>query len=192
MDSERAVKILTDSLVKVASQLRDFAPNHRDVPSTVHTADARDVGVLVPPSTVAAAIFSPPYPNAYEYWLYHKYRMYWLGFDPISVRTDEMGARPHYSGTGKADITTFRAQMLEVMQGIVATLVDGGICLVVVGDSRIKGEIHDGAELFDDLSQAVGMERVARGTRPIRASSKSFNPAVGRATEEHVLLYRQS
>ena len=39
---------------------------------------------------------SPPYPNAYEYWLYHKYRMYWLGMDPIAVRQQEIGARPHY------------------------------------------------------------------------------------------------
>jgi site-specific DNA-methyltransferase (cytosine-N4-specific) len=32
---------------------------------------------------VGLTITSPPYPNAYEYWLYHKYRMYWLRFDPL-------------------------------------------------------------------------------------------------------------
>jgi site-specific DNA-methyltransferase (cytosine-N4-specific) len=31
--------------------------------------------------------------------LYHKYRMYWLGMDPIAVREHEIGARPHYFRT---------------------------------------------------------------------------------------------
>src|SRR5690606_35225243 len=38
---------------------------------------------------VGLVITSPPYPNAYEYWLYHKYRMWWLGYDPLTVKTKE-------------------------------------------------------------------------------------------------------
>ena len=44
------------------------------------------------PRRVGLVITSPPYPNAYEYWLYHKYRMYWLGLDPIAVKKQEIGA----------------------------------------------------------------------------------------------------
>src|SRR5262249_28745521 len=45
---------------------------------------------------VGLVITSPPYPNAYEYWLYHKYRMFWLGYDPLRVKEQEIGARAHY------------------------------------------------------------------------------------------------
>ena len=45
---------------------------------------------------VGLVITSPPYPNAYEYWLYHKYRMYWLGMDPLAVKVREIGARAHF------------------------------------------------------------------------------------------------
>ena len=45
---------------------------------------------------IGMVITSPPYPNAYEYWLYHKYRMYWLGFDPLAVKSREIGARAHF------------------------------------------------------------------------------------------------
>ena len=41
-------------------------------------------------------ITSPPYPNAYEYWLYHKYRMCWFGFDLLSVKAREIGARAYF------------------------------------------------------------------------------------------------
>ncbi len=46
------------------------------------------------PANIGLVITSPPYPNAYEYWLYHKYRMYWQGMDPIEVRQLEIGAAP--------------------------------------------------------------------------------------------------
>jgi site-specific DNA-methyltransferase (cytosine-N4-specific) len=47
-------------------------------------------------ANVGLVITSPPYPNAYEYWLYHKYRMWWLGFDPLAVKEKEIGARAHF------------------------------------------------------------------------------------------------
>lgn len=192
MDIDRAVNSLSSALAKVASQLQAFAPFHRGESAIVLTADARDIDRHVAPSSVAAAVFSPPYPNAYEYWLYHKYRMYWLGFDPLQVRSDEMGARPHYSGGGKSTMETFRSQMLPVMQGVHAALRLGGICLVVVGDSKIKGETYDGSQLFDSIADEVGLERIAHGMRELRSARKSFNLAVARATHEHVLLYLRS
>ena len=45
---------------------------------------------------IGMVITSPPYPNAYEYWLYHKYRMWWLDFDPLKVKESEIGARAHF------------------------------------------------------------------------------------------------
>ncbi|MGD0249201.1 MAG: RNA methyltransferase, partial [Candidatus Limnocylindrales bacterium] len=190
-NSDRAARIFETSLAKVAVQLRSFAPSHCGKEVSVITADAARSAELVAPSSVAAAIFSPPYPNAYEYWLYHKYRMYWLGFDPLSVRASEWGARPHYSGTGKSTINTFSEQMAPVMDAVARALVPSGICLVVVGDSLIKGELLDNASLFERLARAAGLRAIGRSSRPIRASRKSFNLAVARARDEHVLLFRR-
>lgn len=83
--------------------------------------DARDLSEL-PREHFAAAVFSPPYPNAYEYWLYHKYRMYWLGFDPVLVRSSELGARPHYCKPNGLDEHDFAAQMAKCSMGSGAAL----------------------------------------------------------------------
>ena len=68
------------------------------------------------PWNVGLVITSPPYPNAYEYWLYHKYRMYWLGMDPIYVREREIGARPHYFSKNHQDERDFERQMSACFQ----------------------------------------------------------------------------
>ena len=62
------------------------------------------------PATIGLVITSPPYPNAYEYWLYHKYRMYWLGMDPLAVRAREIGQR-HYFKTNHQNEHDFEKQM---------------------------------------------------------------------------------
>lgn len=190
-DPDKATASLERSLVKIGDQLRAFTPHHSGCDSRVETGDAGDVIERLSPSSYAAAIFSPPYPNAYEYWLYHKYRMYWLGFDPLRVRTNEIGARPHYSGAGKATIETFAAQMLPIMRSISKALVPDGICLVVVGDSLIKGEVVDNASLFEDLAAQSGLTSIGHTVRPIRSGRKSFNLAVARLKQEHVLLFQK-
>lgn len=189
MDIDLASRVLERALVKIADQLRAFAPEHAGSHTRVVTGDAASLSAYVRPQTVAAAIFSPPYPNAYEYWLYHKYRMYWLGFDPIAVRAGEWGARPHYSGSGRATIETFAQQMAPVLAAVERALSPDGMCLIVVGDSRIKGEIVDNASLFERIATDAGLVQLARTSRPIRAGRKSFNLTNARATHEHVLLF---
>jgi hypothetical protein len=134
-------------------------------------------------------VFSPPYPNAYEYWLYHKYRMYWLGFDPLGVRAREIGARPFYSGAGKLDGADFARQMQPVFGALAGALRPDGIVLVVVGDSRIRGREVDNGALLIEIARAADLRLVASTRRVIRRTRRSFNLSVARATEEHVLLF---
>jgi DNA modification methylase len=143
--------------------------------------------------TVAAAIFSPPYPNAYEYWLYHKYRMYWLGFDPIAVRTAEIGARPHYCKPNGMDENDFAAQMEAVFSELHRVLRPGGAVLVVVGDSQIRGRFVDNGDVLTNVASSTGFKPTASTMRPIRQTSSSFNRAHSRARSgEHVLLYEKA
>jgi hypothetical protein len=63
-------------------------PNIIDAPATVINRSIFEVKSEDIPGEIGLVITSPPYPNAYEYWLYHKYRMWWLGFDPLCVNDD--------------------------------------------------------------------------------------------------------
>lgn len=140
---------------------------------------------------VGLVITSPPYPNAYEYWLYHKYRMWWLGYDPIEVRTYEIGARPHYQKKNGQTEKDFYRQMDSVFDILTSCLVlDGHICFVV-GRSIISGRVVDNAELIQNIGDKHGLTLVADITREIAATKKSFNLKYGKIKEENILIFRK-
>lgn len=140
---------------------------------------------------VGLVITSPPYPNAYEYWLYHKYRMWWLGYDPIEVRTYEIGARPHYQKKNGQTEKDFYRQMDSVFDILTSCLVlDGHICFVV-GRSIISGRVINNSELIQDIGEKHDLKLVADITREIAATKKSFNLKYGKIKEENILIFRK-
>ena len=190
LNYESGRRVLIDSLRRVTGWLETNTKGVRKA-GEVHCADSRDLGFL-PDESVDAAIFSPPYPNAYEYWLYHKYRMYWQGFDPLTVRAREIGARPHYSKPNGRTAADFASEMTQVFSGLARVLRPNSGVFVVVGDSQIRGEPVDNRELLTQVADQTGHDLVAAALRPIRASSTSFNLAHRRArVGEHVLLFRR-
>lgn len=188
MGPELALRILEDALRRIADWLRANASEIESQAARVVEADARSIPLG--DGVAAAAVFSPPYPNAYEYWLYHKYRMYWLGFDPIRVRGSEIGARPFYSGSGTLTADDFRREMAEVFSEVHRLLQPGGAAVVVVGDSIIRGASIDNSDVLTSAADTAGFDLLASRFRTIRKTSTSFNRQHSRARDgEHVLLF---
>lgn len=140
---------------------------------------------------VGMVITSPPYPNAYEYWLYHKYRMWWLGYDPISVREKEIGARPHYQKKNGQTEIDFNNQMDEVFNLIDKTLIKGGYFSIVIGRSIIKGREIDNAAMISELAIKHNYSIAADIERNIASTRKSFNLKYGKISTEHILVMRK-
>lgn len=153
--------------------------------------DAQRVGGELEGCPVGAVVTSPPYPNAYEYWLYHKYRMYWLSYDPIAVKASEIGARPHFFKKNPHTPRHFFEQMVAVFVGVLRVLVPGGWVCVVVGRSRISGEIVDNAAIIREVAERLGLTQAAELERRIRLSRKSFNLAHSRLKTESILVFRR-
>jgi DNA modification methylase len=139
---------------------------------------------------VSLVVTSPPYPNAYEYWLYHKYRMYWLGMDPLGVREKEIGARPHYFKKNPHTPADFERQMGEVFALLAGVLISGGHACFQVGNSLIRGELIDNAAALRRAAEAHGFRLVASMTRDIPIFKKAFNPRNSRIRREDVLVLR--
>lgn len=147
-----------------------------------------DLPALLPP--VSLVVTSPPYPNAYEYWLYHKYRMYWLGMDPIEVRTHEIGARPKYFRKNPETATDFERQMEVVFSNLRNSMIAGGHACFQIGNSRIHGEVVDSAALLVRAAGTAGFSPVVTLERSIPLSRKAFNPANSRIRDEKILILR--
>ncbi|MCI0711942.1 MAG: site-specific DNA-methyltransferase [Chloroflexi bacterium] len=144
------------------------------------------------PQNVGLVITSPPYPNAYEYWLYHKYRMYWLGMDPITVKNREIGARAHYFKKNHQDEHDFERQMGMCFNLLSQVMVPDGIACFVVGRSIIHGRKIDNTALLSRAAKPHGFVVREIVERRIPASRKSFNPSHGKINREHLIVFTLS
>jgi len=141
------------------------------------------------PFKIGLVVTSPPYPNAYEYWLYHKYRMYWLGMEPKNVLKNEIGARPHYFKTKPQDEHDFELQMTKVFNLLSHVMEIGGKACFLLGRSIIHGRVIDNAALLQRASQSNGFVLEDSIERNILANRKSFNPKHGNITKEAILVF---
>ncbi len=152
----------------------------------------RDILTVSPedlPKKVGLVITSPPYPNAYEYWLYHKYRMYWLGMNPIAVKEREIGARPHYFKTNHQDEKDFEKQMAACFALLSRVMLPEAKACFLVGRSIIHGREIDNKALLKRAAEPHGFEFKEAVERHIPATRKTFNPSHGKITEEHVIVF---
>ncbi len=138
---------------------------------------------------VGLVVTSPPYPNAYEYWLYHKYRMFWLGYDPLDVKKNEIGARAHYFKKKVPTTDDFKKQMSYVLSLSHSLLVDKGYACIIIGRSKIHGKIIDNASIIIDAAQQAGFTLAETLSRRIALNRKSFNLAHANIKTEHILVF---
>lgn len=143
-------------------------------------------------SPVGLIITSPPYPNAYEYWLYHKYRMWWLGFDPLAVKSAEIGARAHFFKRDHHTAQNFHEQMDKVCALAHEVLVKGGHACFVIGRSKIHGRVINNAEIIAKSAMAHGLKLRWQVERAILANKKSFNLSHANIKTETVLVFRKN
>jgi site-specific DNA-methyltransferase (cytosine-N4-specific) len=143
------------------------------------------------PRKVGLVISSPPYPAAYEYWLYHKYRMWWLGFDPLSVKEHEIGARSHFFKKDHHTPKDFENQMQKVFKLLSKICTPNSYACFVVGNSKIHGEIIDNTELLISAAVKENFELRTILPRNIPSNRKSFNLSNSRILTENIIILQK-
>jgi site-specific DNA-methyltransferase (cytosine-N4-specific) len=166
-------------------------PTLLEAPATIINQNVFDVQPSDIPGDVGLVVTSPPYPNAYEYWLYHKYRMWWLGYDPLAVKSREIGARAHFFSGRRREKEDFHVQMAGVFKLLAEVMREGAHCCFVMGDSKIYGQIVDNATPLLKAAAQHGFKLVFKSDRGINPHRKSFNLHHARIKREHVLVWER-
>ncbi|HAT1797704.1 TPA: site-specific DNA-methyltransferase [Legionella pneumophila] len=165
--------------------------NWKQISTNIITEDILKVDSKQINVPIGMVITSPPYPNAYEYWLYHKYRMWWLDYDPLAVKADEIGARAHFFKRNHHTEETFRQQMKITFDLIDNVLVKNGWICIVIGRSKIHGRIIDNAEIIKQVAQEKNMHFITRIERVILQSKKSFNLSHANIKTESIIVFQK-
>jgi site-specific DNA-methyltransferase (cytosine-N4-specific) len=181
----RAARVLDAALQETYGGLFASSPDCRVIQADILDLTEDDIGA------VGLVVTSPPYPNAYEYWLYHKYRMYWLGHDPIAVREAEIGARPHYFKKNHQTEHDFERQMGDCFGLLARVMEPGSHACFVVGDSIIHGRLIDNASLLRRAAEQRGFMHLTTVGRAVASARKSFNLSHARLKEEAIVIFRR-
>lgn len=183
---DQKIKLLNDSFETTVS----FYSKRKKVTNKALCilGDSRDSKTYSHIHKVDLIITSPPYPNAYEYWLYHKYRMYWMGMDPIWSRSNEIGTRPHYSGSGKKDEWDFYSDIKKVILQLDKVTSKNALQFWVVGNSVIKGRKIDNSRIVVNAAKDIGWKNIAIYRRKINRRRSSFQ-GIGNKQFENILVF---
>jgi len=139
-------------------------------------------------------ITSPPYINSYDYYLYHKHRIYWLSKDPKMVRRLEMGGHHTVDRQTYENATTeYRESMVRIFQGIFKALKPEKYFALLIGDGIVKGKKVKANELVEEIAKLTGFEQTSTISIPLREVSRRFIKGTDSNEKlHHIIVLRKS
>ncbi|MBQ3160843.1 MAG: site-specific DNA-methyltransferase [Oscillospiraceae bacterium] len=163
----------------------------KNTPTIIHGSTDCINDNIIPDSSVDIVITSPPYANSYDYYLYHKWRMAWLGYDVKKVQNDEIGSR-HEHSSQKAPISVFEHKMIPVMKNISRMLKPNKLAYFFVGDSIISGELFDMEKCFKEIAKKSNFAFVDSSKYTMKSITRSFHEKKYSDSEkkmQHILVF---
>ena len=155
------------------------------------TADTHKLGNGVcEPNSVDLIVTSPPYGNANDYHLYHRFRLLWLGHNPRQLARIEIGSHLRHQKESSG-FDSYMAEMKQCVTGMYRVLKPGRYAVFVVGDAIYKKVLYKGAESLNEVAHGLGFETVCIIERKIHSTKRSFVAAGRRATTEKLLVLRK-
>jgi site-specific DNA-methyltransferase (cytosine-N4-specific) len=171
----------------MVDRIKAFNKLASDAEVKVYNADTRKID-FIEENSVDLIITSPPYPNTYDYYLYHKLRMFWLGLDWEKAKLNEIGSRLRYSSQ-RENIDTYIKDMTICFSHFARILKPDKSFVIVVGDSIIRKELLKGDIIIKEIAEKTGFKIISKVSYSLNYVSKSFNPAFrSKAKQEHIIL----
>lgn len=146
--------------------------------------------VTVAPGSIDFVITSPPYPNATDYHLYHRFRLFWLGYDPRALGRIEIGSHLRHQKE-QSGIAEYVSEMTVAIGQIFAALRPGRYATMVVGDGIYTGTTYNTADMLAHAATLVGFDVVGTIQRKISTMRRSFIAAARRASTEEILILKR-
>ncbi|MBE7509343.1 MAG: hypothetical protein HS118_04050 [Bacteroidia bacterium] len=130
-------------------------------------------------------ITSPPYINTFDYYLYHKLRMFWLGYDHRPVRQKEIGNH-HRIDTKKFEIAKaeYIQSMTEIMNGLSRVSKPNSYFVMVIGDGIVDGITIDMSKVIAEICEHCDYEIENVESVNLSDITRSFNKKFSNAPKK--------
>lgn len=170
-------------------RMLEFSDMASDSNIEVYQADTRYLDFMDSDS-IDHIVTSPPYANTYDYYLYHKFRIYWIGHELEHVRDNEIGSRNKHSSK-KQDISSYNDSLSECMTELGRVLKKDKYAVFVIGDCVIRGELFRANELMDEIASKNKFRLVKETSYNLKKNTRMFNPKFTNGDKlEHILIFK--
>lgn len=167
----------------------EFLEKASDSDIKIFTSDTQDMNFLKD-NSVDHIVTSPPYANTYDYYLYHKFRMYWLGYNVKLVQDNEIGSRNRHSSK-KEDISTFKESLSNCLKEMSRVLKKDKFAVIVIGDSVIRGKLIRANDLMKEIASKNNFRFIKEISYNLKENSRMFNPKFTNGDKlEHIMFFQ--
>lgn len=130
-------------------------------------------------------ITSPPYINTFDYYLYHKMRMFWLGYDHRPVRQKEIGNH-HRIDTKKFEVAKaeYIQSMTEIMNGLSRVSKPNSYFVMVIGDGIVDGITIDMSKVIAEICEHCNYDIENIESVNLSDITRSFNKKFSNAPKK--------
>jgi site-specific DNA-methyltransferase (cytosine-N4-specific) len=129
--------------------------------------------------------------NSYDYYLYHKHRMSWLGMDHREAQEQEIGSRNKHNDKGLG-VDAYSAPIRATIHNLRNVIAPGGHFCVIVGDAILRGELVQMNTIFDQLFSEEGFSKTREIKFAQRRYTRAFTPNLRtRHKHSYALIYRR-
>lgn len=174
-----AIKICKNLTIYKTQNLKAFLHN------------AKNLTQKISKNTISLIFTSPPYPNTYDYYLYHKHRMLWLDFDVKFCMNNEIGSRREYSSL-KLPKEKFNTDLLEIFTQCNYVLQQNGIIIVVMGDGKIAGKLYNAKEELLQIGDMLQWKLIDYSYNELDSTSRSFKKSYRtKNKKEHIMIFEK-
>lgn len=149
-----------------------------------------DVDSFIIPEGIDLIVTSPPYPNAFDYHLYHRFRIFWLDGDPREMGKVEIGSHLQYQ-RNNTEFERFEMEMKPVLENCYRALKAGRYAVFILGNAVFAGVEYKTAERIKVLAEQIGFKEVAIIDRQLHPNKRSVKSWARRATSEQMLILKK-
>lgn len=139
-------------------------------------------------------ITSPPYINTFDYYLYHKQRMFWLGFDHRVVRQKEIGNH-HRIDTKKFEVakTEYIDSMTNIINELSRVSKQNSYFVLIIGDGIVDGITIDMSRVIKEICENSNYTIEKVESLNLSDLTRSFNRKFSNAAKkEHTITLRNN
>lgn len=165
-------KEFSKKIEQMVERIKEFEIMATSASARVYNKNANDLSFLDNDS-IDLVVTSPPYLNAYDYYLYHKFRMWWLGLDHHLVQRDEIGSRNKHSDHN-LEPSQYIASVKQCLQESIRPLKSNRFVVIVIGDAIKNRKLIKMDDCFKALGNDIGLTLKKEFTYPLRKYTRAF------------------